>query len=79
MCGHLENVSLRAASLYIKTLSAVVLSITILGSRPFNRSLIAEAIGNAGMCLLCFFKSITKFEHTSFSAPCDSSKHIVFH
>lgn len=79
MWGHLENVSLRAASLYINTLSVTPASITRPGSRPLSRSLIAEAIGNAGMCLFCFFKSTTKFEHTSFNAACDNCKHIVFH
>lgn len=81
MCGHLEKVSRRAASLNMRALplSVVVSSKTRPGSRPFSRSLIADAIDRAGMCLFCFFNSLTSPANTSFNEVCGSSRHIVFH
>lgn len=79
MCGHFEKVSRRVASLNINALSAGPPSNGRPGNRPFNRSLMAEAIGNAGIYLLNLFNSVTNPEHTSFRELCDSSKHTVFH
>lgn len=79
MCGHVANVSRLAASLNMRTRSAGPPSNVRPRSRPFSRSLMADAIGKAGMCLFCFINSATKPEQVSFNELCGNSKHIVFH
>lgn len=79
MCGHFEKVSRRVASLNINALSVGSPSNGRPGNRPFSRSLMAEAIGNAGIYRLNLFNSVTNPEHTSFKELCGNSKHTVFH
>lgn len=79
MCGHLEKVSRRTASLHIKALSTDPPSNAMAGSRPFNRSFMEDAIGNAGIYLFNLFNSITNPEHTSFRERRGNSRHTVFH
>ena len=82
MWGHRANVSRRAASLNMKARSGgdpSKLEGPRSSNRPLSRSLMAEAIGNAGMCLFNFFNSATKPADTTFSVVCGNSMHRVFH